>query len=506
MSSPARFAEWASGGRWVSAPHLEVVSDEIVGMVVGDSCDILVVELPVRHGKSELCSRYAPAWFQCRWPNLRVGLASYEADFAASWGRKARTVLEERGDRFGVGVSQASSSASRFDLAGFEGGMWTAGAGGPITGKGWDLGVVDDPVKDDREARSNVLMEQKWEWLEQTWLTRRNLLGSPKMILVMSRWAFHDMSGRLQRDMRGFRVRVVHLPAIEDGTSTHLGRAVGEPLWDRIGVEQLRVVELAQPGAWPALYQQAPTTAEGVMFRPGDVRRFRWMGEGDLRSVLLLGDGGERLFGFGELARFCTIDLAVGVKKRNDWTVVSAWGATPDGDLLWLGLERVRAESTEHLALVEASRDRWGWSWAGVEAITFGISLLQQARKARRRGGAGVSMRALADSDKDKVTRARGGQGLWLGHRVFMPQGEAWTELAVQELAEFPNGKHDDMVDTFAYAAVELLNGTVGGVGPDRRRRDPGEPLSVPERIWEQIGGRRGKRGKGGRHPVLGDV
>jgi site-specific recombinase XerC len=94
-----------------------------------------MITVPPRHGKSMLTSQYFPAWFLGTFPDRRVILSSYEADFATGWGRKARDVLEEHGEAlFGVRVRSDSSAAHRWDLAGRTGGMVTAGVGGPITG------------------------------------------------------------------------------------------------------------------------------------------------------------------------------------------------------------------------------------------------------------------------------------------------------------------------------------------------------------------------------------
>jgi hypothetical protein len=100
----------------------------------------------VRHGKTELCSRWTPAWFLCRHPDKRVLLASYEADFAATHGRRVREILAEVGGRFGVAIDPTSRAAARWEFQNQPGGMVTAGAGGPITGKGGHLLIVDDPI------------------------------------------------------------------------------------------------------------------------------------------------------------------------------------------------------------------------------------------------------------------------------------------------------------------------------------------------------------------------
>ena len=97
QQSPAGFAIVASNGRWVSAPHLDLINSKLLQVVNGE-INRLMVFLPPRHGKSELISKYFPAWYLGMYPDNRVILTSYEADFAAQWGRRARDLLEEWGD------------------------------------------------------------------------------------------------------------------------------------------------------------------------------------------------------------------------------------------------------------------------------------------------------------------------------------------------------------------------------------------------------------------------
>src|SRR5262245_2296369 len=156
LASPAAFATRFSRGLWLPYKHLVHTSDRIVAMIERDECDCLIVEESVRHGKTELCSRWTPAWFVCKY-RRRVLLTSYEADFAATHGRRAREIVDEVGPRFGIRIDNTSRAAHRWELVGGDGGMNCAGAGGPITGKGGHLLVCDDPIKNAEEANSPVM-------------------------------------------------------------------------------------------------------------------------------------------------------------------------------------------------------------------------------------------------------------------------------------------------------------------------------------------------------------
>jgi hypothetical protein len=227
LRSPADFAVAHSRGRWEPYRHLVYTSDAIVDMVEHDSCDLLLVDQCVRHGKTELCSRWTPAWFIAKYPERRGLLSSYEADFAATHGRVVRDIIKEFGPEYGIDVSEQSKAAARWDLTNGVGGMGTAGAGGPIIGKGGHLMIVDDPVKNFDEANSKVYRDKLWDWWQNVWLGRRE--PGAKLVLIMSRWHQDDLVGRLENGETGLRINHLRMPAIAEEDDI-LGRKVGEAL------------------------------------------------------------------------------------------------------------------------------------------------------------------------------------------------------------------------------------------------------------------------------------
>lgn len=172
--SPAKLAELATNGRWKPHPHLVLLNHHLMRAARGD-VKRLIIQMPPQHGKSTLASHYFPAWYLGTHPNKRVILSSYEASFAASWGRRVRDTLEEFGEQlFGVHVRQDSHARDDWNLDVLEpmGGMNTAGAGGPITGKTAHVLVIDDPVKNAVEAMSETISARNYEWYYSTALTR----------------------------------------------------------------------------------------------------------------------------------------------------------------------------------------------------------------------------------------------------------------------------------------------------------------------------------------------
>ena len=134
LATPASTAARLSHGLWWSVPHLEHLSNKLTEM--RDRPIRLIVTMPPRHGKSEIGSHYTPVWFLENFPDRRIILASYEASFARSWGRKARNTIGANRDILSVRVASDSSAAADWNIEGHPGGMITAGVGGAITGRG----------------------------------------------------------------------------------------------------------------------------------------------------------------------------------------------------------------------------------------------------------------------------------------------------------------------------------------------------------------------------------
>jgi len=226
-ASPAAFAEAHSRGQWRRARHLDLVEQACMETIATGGR--LILSVSVRHGKSEFASKWLPAWYLGTHPDSRVILAGHEADFAASWGRAARDILTEYGDRFGVAVSNASAAAARWDLATpHRGGMLTVGVGGSPIGRGADLMIVDDPIKSYADAMSPLIRRRVQEWWTGTMASR--LEPGAAVILIMARWHEDDLAGFLLREEPG-EWRVLRLPAVADDVDDPLGREMGAPLW-----------------------------------------------------------------------------------------------------------------------------------------------------------------------------------------------------------------------------------------------------------------------------------
>jgi predicted phage terminase large subunit-like protein len=447
LLTPGSFAQVVSQGRWTPARHLAYLDSAIVESIdaaAKEELDGLIVSMPPQHGKSMLCSHYLPAWYLGRYPDRRVILTSYEADFAASWGRKARDLLELHGHLFGVRVSRRSGAANRWDLDGREGGMTAAGVGGPITGKGAHLLIVDDPVKNDEEARSSTFRDKQWDWWQSVATTR--LRPGALIIVIQTRWHRDDLTGRIlrQAEETGHRWRVVKFPALAEEHDI-LGRKPDEALWPEVFTqERLEQVKATHTNYyWSALYQQNPQ-AEGSAEWPDDyfsseIWFNEWPDRWQCRAVALDPSKGTESK-FGDYSAFVML-------------VVSAGVIYVDADLA-VRNTRVIADTA-----VEIQR-QFRADWFGVETNQFQQLLADDLWQRGR--DLNVQMPLIGiNNDVNKIVRIRRLTPYLSQKQIRFKGGSPSTKLLVEQLRDFPNGDHDDGPDALEMAirlAGELLS------------------------------------------------
>lgn len=424
---------------------LQMVDDALMDVEEGRIKKLMILA-PPQSGKSQRVSRWFPAHYLRRFPDRRIILASYGAEWAETWGRAVRTVFEQHSDVIGMRLSQSAKSQQHWELADHRGSMSTAGVGGTITGRSAELFIIDDPTKNQAEADSTVDRESKWQWWLTTAQTRVQEGGA--VVLIMTRWHEDDLGGRFLANEPN-EWTVLSFPALcEDEDTDPLGRKVGEPLWpERFSKETLEQrKETAGPRVWSALYQQRPTTEGGGIFKAKDFRYWNRVDEPNAGELWRVND---EYVTPSDCWRFGTADTATSKKTSADWTVVAGWAVTPKGDLLLLDIERQRLEEDDLPGFLSRFVFRNHLPWIGVEA-TFATSQLFASLTRQ-----GIRLRALV-ADADKVTRAIPARNRMEEHRLFFPAGHRLLYELEQELLVFPYGAHDDAVDSVAYAAKHL--------------------------------------------------
>lgn len=446
--SPAHLAMMVSGGRWVPAPHLRKLNRLITDVARSPVSRKVVVSIGPRHGKSELISRYAPAWYVGSYPDKNVMLLSYGAEQAAKYGRAARDILTEHGQEvFDIQVRQDSHAANRWQVVGHDGGMVTAGMDGGITGKGADLLIIDDPVKSWKDAQSAHYREDQWETYTGT--VRHRLEPGGSIICVQTRWHEEDLAGMLLKTSGENEFsdnwETYIFPAIaegpddaDEGWTDELGRHVGEALWPErypIG-ELLGLRETLGVSVFDALFQGRPSSPKGDVFSVGD-----WQYADTPPAGL-------------EWFRFW--DLAASTRDQKnadpDYTAGVLMARDKSGRTWIADVRRVQAEAdkVEQLLVSTAHED----------LAAYGTRRVRLAQDPGQAGKALVAhykrnvlhqfeLKEISESG-DKAVRAQPYAAQQQAGNVTLISGP-WCKDFVDEHRLFPfQGKHDDQVDAAA--------------------------------------------------------
>jgi hypothetical protein len=260
-TNPASVANKLTAGEFTIPRHIAYLSEAITDALAGDY-DRLAIFAPIRHGKSFLVSHWTPVTALSLDPTSKIILASYESDFAAEWGRLVRNTIEEHSGVLGVRLSEDSQAARRWNTP-EGGGMIATGIGGGFTGRGFNLGIVDDPIKSAEDANSKLMRDRAWEWYRSTFSSRMQP-NRGLIILMMARWHEDDLAGRIEKSEDAGRWKFIRLPAIAEA-SDPLGRKEGEALWPAMWpIEKLKAkrIEMGEYW-WEALCQQNPPSMKG---------------------------------------------------------------------------------------------------------------------------------------------------------------------------------------------------------------------------------------------------
>ena len=440
---PHTFAAYASGGRWKAYPWTQWLGLKVSHAIKKGGAR-MCISLPPQTGKSELFSNWVPQWLFNVYPSHRIILASYEADFAATWGRKVRDGLL-RNPLSWTKVSRGSSAAKRWkciDLGGelTGGGMITAGVGGAITGRGGDDLIFDDPHKNWKEAHSPTHQKSVIEFFNGTFMTR---LRSPRanVFVVMTRWNKRDLIGYLEQE-HASEWEFIRLPAIalEDDP---LGRKPGEALCperfprdfytcDHQELCECDTIKRAVGAkVFNAVYQQEPTSDDG-----GIIKREWWQYWRDLPSR------------FDQI--ILSWDCAFKDRKTSSYVVGQVWGAK-GADRYFLDQVRDRMNFTATLHAVEALAAKWKrYRRCLVEDKANGPAVIETLRK-KVRALIPVEPHGSKEARAEAVTPQIEAGNVYIPHPSIRP----WVNDYIEEWAAFPFGD-DDQVDATSQALWDL--------------------------------------------------
>lgn len=427
--------------RWIPSKFHKFIcrkAQEFVERETDKAFEVLIISTPPQHGKSESVTATFPSWYVMRNPDRNVIQVSYGDDLSRKFGLQNLNKVREFGFIFGVEVDPDRKAAVNFGLKGHQGGMKSAGYGAGITGNPADLIIIDDPVKNMAEADSERDREKKWSDFEASIKSRLSAHG--KIILIMTRWHEDDLAGRLIENYGEF-VEVVNLPC-EAEENDILGRKVGEALCPEIGkddkwLESFKKTHMGESGlrSWNALYQGRPTALEGNLLKR------EWWQFYERRDYLQ----GRLKFD----TMMMSVDAAFKDGKDNDFTAISVWGKCENNIFL---VDMVN----EHLDALETVNTilRLSTRYSQVRLILIedkanGPAIIQML-KDKIMGVVAVT------PDGSKEQRVHAVSYAIESGNVFLPDDCAFTWDFIDQCSAFPNGKHDDMVDSMTQALTRL--------------------------------------------------
>lgn len=459
----------------------------------------LMLLMPPRHGKSEIASRNFPAWHLGQYPDHEFIACSYNLALAMTFSRKVKQIVDDPlyHTVFSTRLDPDNQGTEAWALQSARGGYVAAGIGGPITGRGAHVLVIDDPVKNAEEADSPDMREKIWEWYLSTAYSR--LAPGGGVLIIQTWWHDDDLAGRLQQLMKHSedadadfvdQFEVVKYPAISeadeylnaatdqieydvpdpDPAVYQLLRKKGEALHPaRYDLPKLLRIKAQNRGGrwWSALYQQNPVPDDGGYFERSQFRPSPSIPR-KIDSYV-----------------YIAFDFAITEKRQSDYTVGTV-GLQDSDDMLHI-VDQVRFKSGDAFQIVEAILNL-ALKWHN-PSLTLGFEdgqiyrSIESLLKKRMRERSFYPSITVLKPLTDKLARAKALQGRMQQGMVSFDTKAPWYESMKLEMLRFPAGVHDDQVDSLAWLA-QLVVG----------RQPPAKPKAPHVKSWKDrmLGGQGG--------------
>ena len=423
---------------FISGAHHKRMAEAFERVAEG-KCKRLIINMPPRHTKSEFASYLLPAWFLGRFPHKKVIQTSHTAELAVGFGRKVRNLVdtETYHDIFpDLSLSSDSKAAGRWNTS--KGGDYFAiGVGGAVTGKGADILIIDDPHSEQEAAMAAVnpdVYDKVYEWYTSG--PRQRLQPGGAIVIVMTRWAQRDLTGQVikadaQRGGEGWEV--IEFPAILPS---------GNPLWPQFwSLEELEALREELPNAkWQAQYQQNPVGNESAIIKRD---WWQWWEENDPPQCEFI---------------LQSWDTAFEKTQRADYSAGTTWGVFThhkdnSKNIILLNTYKKRVEFPDLKKDVLREYNDFDPDTLIIEKKASGAPLIYDLR------AMGIPVQEYTPSKgQDKIARLNSVSDIIASGKVWVPRTR-WAEELVDEVAAFPSGEHDDLVDATTLALMRFRQG-----------------------------------------------
>lgn len=423
---------------FIHGRHHEIMAEAFERVARGE-LKRLIINMPPRHTKSEFASYLLPAWFLGKFPTKKVIQTSHTAELATDFGRKVRNLVDSEAYKSifpNVALQSDSKAAGRWNTS--HGGTYFAiGVGGAVTGKGADLLIIDDPHSEQEAILAEVnpeIYDKVHEWYSSG--PRQRLQPGGSIVVVMTRWSKRDLTAQVVKSSvqrGGEEWEVIELPAILPS---------GNPLWPQFwSLEELTALKEELPvHKWMAQYMQAPTGAEGALIKREWWKE--WEHDKPPRCDYIIQSW----------------DTAFNKGTRNDFSACITLGIfhpedEPHPQIILLDAFKERMEFPELKAKALELYKEYEPDCCIIEAKAAGTPLLQELRSI------GIPLQDYTPvRGNDKITRVNAVADLFASGMVWAPQTR-WAEEVIEEFASFPQGEHDDLVDSMTQALLRFRQG-----------------------------------------------
>jgi predicted phage terminase large subunit-like protein len=426
---------------FISGRHHKIMATAFERVARGE-CKRLIINMPPRHTKSEFASYLLPAWFLGQFPHKKVIQTSHTAELAVGFGRKVRNLVDSEvyHDIFPELSLQADSKAAGRWNTSKSGDYFAIGVGGAVTGKGADLLIIDDPHSEQEAALAQVnpeIYDKTYEWYTSG--PRQRLQPGGAIVVVMTRWSQKDLTGQVLKSSAqrgGEEWEVIEFPAIMPS---------GQPLWPEFwSLKELEALREELPNSkWQAQYQQQPTSDASAIIK----REWWniWEDDSPPHCEFIIQSW----------------DTAFLKSERADYSACTTWGVfykdddtgKPQSNIILLNAFKKRMEFPELKQRAYQEFKEWEVDSLIVEAKAAGSPLIFELR------AMGIPVQEFTPSKgNDKIARLNAVTDIFASGHVWVPNTR-WAEELIEEVAAFPAGEHDDLVDSTTQALLRYRRG-----------------------------------------------
>ena len=423
---------------FIPGRHHKIMADAFERVASGE-LKRLIINMPPRHTKSEFASYLFPSWFLGKFPEKKIIQTAHTAELATGFGRKVRNLVNSAvyQNVFKTKLSSDSKAAGRWNThAG--GDYFAIGVGGAVTGKGADVLIIDDPHSEQEAMQGNPeVYDRVYEWYGSG--PRQRLQPGGSIIIVMTRWSKRDLTGQIinnsvKRD--GDEWEVIEFPALMPS---------GLPLWPEFwSQKELEAIKAEIPvGKWEAQYQQNPTSEEGAIIKREMWKIWEHDYAPDCEYIIQ------------------SWDTAFEKNSRADYSACTTWGVfyrdNEEGknvaNIILLDALKQRMEFPELKKKAYELYKEWNPDSLIIEKKAAGAPLIYELRQI------GIPLSEYTpNKGSDKIARVNAISDLFASGYVWCPDTR-WAEEVMEECASFPNGDHDDLVDSTSQALIRFRQG-----------------------------------------------